>query len=633
MTRPPDDPGAPLPPDDPDTPAPAGVAPAPPSPGAADPASPAEGTPAAANGDRGAASAASAADGADGAAPAAIGPRPAAPLAVSAPAPRPSALRRYGPITGVLAVFALVAALSVISDDEGGGEPAAPEVADPTGELPDGVVTWSLAQQQDLDVTFPDTCDTETGRVAVPFFFRSECVADAEGDNGGATAPGVTGDTITVVAWLPNESDPVYGIIRQALGFDDSVDEIRETYEGLAEVFQDYYQTYGRTVELEFVEASGTMLDPVSARADAVQAAELDPFVVLGGPLLAGSWSEELHARDIACIACPAGEKPTSFGIQPNLSQIRDHVAAYVDAKLAGRPAEFAGADLQGEDRTFGLLYLAQSQSEVDSAGRMTEALADVGVDVAETVTFPLDPGRAQELAASAVARFEEAGVTTVITRADPISLPAFTREASEQGWFPEWFLAGYPFSDSSTFARGFDQEQWQHAFGISFLPPAAPPELNPAYQLYDWYHGEPPPADESLILTYPQVALLFTALGYAGPELTTESLRDGLFAVPPTPTAVTQPSVDYGTELWGREDYAGIDDMVEIWWDPDAEGVDETGNDGLGLYRYVDGGVRSMPEDYTSDVHLFDPDGAVTRITDPPEAEVPPDYPPPDGA
>jgi len=551
------------------------------------------------------------------------------------PAPRPGALRRYGPITAVLVVIALVVGISVVSggggdDDSEGGDDA---TAAPAGDLPDGVVTWSMAQDQDLDVTFPDTCDTETGRVAIPFFFRTECVADAEGDNGGATTDGVTGDTITVVAWLPNEDDPIYALVRQGLGFDDTLDEVRETYEGLVEIFQDHYQTYGRTVELEFVEASGSILDPVAARADAVAAAEFEPFAVLGGPLIGSTWGEELHDRGIVCIACPGGSdpEPSTFGITPDLSQIREHVAAYVSTKLVGQPAEFAGDDLADEERVFGLLYLAQGSSEEASAQRLVDRLDDEGVEVAETVTFPLDPGRAQELAASAIARMKDAGVTTVITRADPISMPAFAAEATAQEWFPEWVLAAYQFTDASTFGRTFDQEQWAHAFGISYLPPAARPEITPAYQLYEWYHGEPPPADESLILTYPQVVLFFTGVEYAGAELTVERFRDGLFAFPPTPRAVTQPSVDYGTELWGEDDYHGIDDMVELWWDAEAEGVDETGDEGTGLYRYVDGGARYMPGDYTDELKVFDPEGSVTEIIEPPAAEVPPDYPPPD--
>ncbi|HEX8805208.1 MAG TPA: hypothetical protein VF743_13470, partial [Acidimicrobiales bacterium] len=539
-------------------------------------------------------------------------------------------------ITAVLAVIAIVVAVSIVAggggdDDASDGQEG--EAAAPTGDLPDGVVTWSMAQDEGIDATFPDTCDTESGMVAIPFFFRTECVADAEGDNGGTTADGVTGDSIKVVAWLPNEDDPIYSIVRRGLGIDDSLDEIRETYEGLVQIFQDYYQTYGRTVDLEFLEASGSMLDGVSARADAVAAAEMHPFAVLGGPLLANTWTEELHARGITCLACPgtSDPAPTSFALQPSLGQIRQHVAAYVEAKLDGRPAEFAGDDLRDRERVFGMLYQAQTEDDEQSADRLEEELGDAGIEVADGETYPLDPGRAQELATSAISRMKEAGVTTVITRADPITLPVFTAEATKQDWYPEWVLAAYQFTDASTFGRTFDQDQWRHAFGISFLPPAAPPDITPAYRLYEWYHGEPPPADQSLILTYPQVALFFTGLEYAGPNLTVETFRDGLFAFPPTPRAVTQPSLDWGTELWGKDDYAGIDDMVEIWWDADAEGPDETGEEGRGLYRYVDGGRRYLPDEYTDELVVFDPDRAVTEITEPPESEIPPDYPPPD--
>jgi len=554
--------------------------------------------------------------------------------------PRGSPLRRYGPVVGVLVVIALIAAVAVVSsgggDDEGDDDDTATGTTTATpddGELPEGVVTWSMAQEQDLDVEFPDTCDTDEGKVAIPFFYRTECVANAD-DNGGATSDGVTGDEITVAVWLPNDSDPIFQIIREGLGFDDTVDEIRETYEGLVEIFQSYYQTYGRTVHLEFVEASGNSLDTVAARADAAGAIDLQPFAALGGPLLANTWTEELHANEVVCLFCPGTNdpEPTSFGLVPSVYQTRRHVVNYVSTKLAGKPAEFAGDDLKDEERVFGYLRMGISDSDESSAEKTTDALDEAGVEVAETVVYPLDPVGIQEHATSAVTKMKQAGVTTVLVEADPITLPAMTAEATKQDWFPEWVLSGFPFTDTSAFGRQMDQEQWAHAFGISYLPPASRPELSPAYQLYEWYFGEPPPADESLLLTYPSVVLLFTGLEFAGPNLTPETFQQALFAYPPTPRAVTQPSVDYGTEVWGRDDYGGIDDFVEVWWNPDAEGEDEAGNTAKGLYEYVDGGKRYYADEYTDELKVFDPDGAVTEITDPPEAEIPPDYPPPDG-
>jgi hypothetical protein len=550
--------------------------------------------------------------------------------------PRGSALRRFGPVVGVLVVIALVVVVAVVAgggdDEDGEAATGSTTTTAPVGELPEGVVTWSMAQDQDLDAEFPDTCDTDEGKVAIPFFYRTECVADVD-DNGGATSEGVTGDEIKVAVWLPNEADPIYQIIREGLGFDDTVDEIKETYEGLVEIFQSYYQTYGRTVRLEFVEASGNSLDTVAARADAAEAIEGQPFAALGGPLLANTWTEELHANRVVCLFCPgtSDPEPTSFGLVPSVYQTRRHVVSYVSTKLAGKPAEFAGDDLKDDERVFGYLRMGISDSDENSANRMTEALGDAGVDVAETVVYPLDPVGIQEHATSAVTKMKQAGVTTVLVEADPITLPAMTAEATKQGWFPEWVLAGFPFTDTSAFGRQMDQEQWAHAFGISYLPPASRPETNPAYQLYEWYFGEPPPAAGSLLLTYPSVALLFTGIEFAGPDLTPEHFQQALFAYPPTPRAITQPSVDYGTELWGRDDYGGIDDFVELWWNPDAEGEDELGNTAKGLYEYVDGGKRYYPDEYTDELKVFDPDGAVTEITDPPEAEIPPDYPSPD--
>ena len=63
---------------------------------------------------------------------------------------------------------------------------------DPETGLPYGVLYWDTA----VDLGIEDTidwgarCDTETGQLALPWFFRSNCMAPFEGDNGGATDRG-----------------------------------------------------------------------------------------------------------------------------------------------------------------------------------------------------------------------------------------------------------------------------------------------------------------------------------------------------------------------------------------------------------------------------------------------------------
>lgn len=550
--------------------------------------------------------------------------------------PGGSSLRRWGPIAAVMAVIAGIAGVSLLggtgSDETASTATTAPRPV----ERPDGAITWSMAQEQGLDVRFGDTCDTETGMVAIPFIFKTECFADVD-DNGGATAPGVTADTIKVVAWIPAEDDPVRALLLQRIGFDGTNDELREVYTRFVEIFQATYQTYGRTIELDFVEASGSVLDNTAARADAVRAADdLGAFAVLGGPIIGGAWTEELHARGVVCVGCPgiSEPEPTVFSIPPTSGQTRAHLTAYITGRLAGGKAEHAGDELRDQDRVFGHLALGLGTSDERSAERLREELSAGGVELAESILYPLDPGRAAELATAAVAKMQAAGVTTVLTQADPILLPAFTQEATKQGWFPEWVLGGSPFIDTTAFARTFDQQQWAHAFGISYFPPQVEPEANPPYQLYEWFHGEAPPVEGALplLLIHPQVTLFFTGLEYAGPALTATTFRDGLFTMPPTLRAVTQPSVSYGDHRWPAPDYAGIDDMVELWWDPEAEGLDEAGASGRGMYRYVEGGLRHLADEWAGDLAVFDEEGAITVIEEIPEDERPPDYPSPAG-
>ena len=68
--------------------------------------------------------------------------------------------------------------------------------------------------------------------------------------------------------------------------------------------------------------------------------------------------------------------------------------------------------------------------------------------------------------------------MTTVLFAGDPLTPGYLTKEATAQKYFPEWVVLGAAYSDTSLFGRGYDQQQWKHAFGVSSLyvpTPAAP--------------------------------------------------------------------------------------------------------------------------------------------------------------
>ncbi|MCI3948474.1 MAG: hypothetical protein K0R11_408, partial [Acidimicrobiales bacterium] len=176
-------------------------------------------------------------------------------------------LRRYGPLVAILAVLAIVAGVLVFAGGDDGDDETATDPGEEAGGEVEGVLSFQEAEEQGRldEVTFPEGCDEERGRVAIPSFFAPPCYADIEGDNGGATATGVTGDTIKVVAYIPIDDDPILGLITGSVGIEDTGDETAATYQGYRDLYQSYYQTYGREVELVEYRATGTALDEEAA--------------------------------------------------------------------------------------------------------------------------------------------------------------------------------------------------------------------------------------------------------------------------------------------------------------------------------------------------------------------------------
>ncbi len=555
-------------------------------------------------------------------------------------------LRRWGPIVAIVAIIAVVAGVVVAGggdDDEPDGSDGT-DTTEATGELPEGAITWAAADAEGNldDYTFEESCDMDTGKLSMPVLTQPDCFADVE-DNGGETAPGVTADTVKVVVYLAQENDIVLDFITGPINADDTNDQVREVYEVYTDMFNEVYQTYGRTVELEFLQASGASTDEVAARADAVKAMdEMGAFAVWGGPVLSNAWTEEIKARGGICIGCPtlADAAPAVFNITQSATQIRLQFAEYAAKKLLGKPAIYAGDEAFHEtERVFGSLYIdTGSQDSLDGAEESREILAENGIELKEQIGYELDPATLAEQATTAISRLKESGVTTVFIGGDPIAPKTFTEVATQQDYFPEWVLNGAALQDTTAFGRTYDQEQWSHAFGLSALAARVVNGKGSSENLYQWWAGEYPPADDTVGVLFPNPGMFFAGLQAAGPNLTVETFRDGMFfAGTPDDRYVTEQVITFGnTEVWpnlgdylSKEDYQGIDDMAELWWDPTVEGDDEIRKPGTGMYRAVDGGKRYLPGEWTDELKVFEEEGTSTLYDDLPEGEELPDVPP----
>ena len=115
--------------------------------------------------------------------------------------------------------------------------------------------------------------------------------------------------------------------------------------------------------------------------------------------------------------------------------------------------------------------------------------------------------------------------MTSVIFSGDPVAPQALTRAATAQHYFPEWIITGSELTDTAAFGRSYDQTQWAHAFGVSFM--AARTGVTGAIPLYKWWTGHDPPDPTGAALSMIDASLFFPVIQGVGPDLNGADLPD----------------------------------------------------------------------------------------------------------
>lgn len=482
-------------------------------------------------------------------------------------------------------------------------------------------------------------CDPATGRIKVPSLAAPNCVPVFSGSNGGATYQGVTDKEIIVAIRVNPNPDPAGTAIVRAAGNDDTQEQIRETRQQQVDYFQAHYETYGRKVKLVYFDMTGDPDDDAAARNDARKVAkEIKAFASWGG---SGAYKDELVANGVLCITCTASEPtenylkaaPFVWSTLMSSTQAYEHRAAYIGKRLCFRNAVYAGdAVYKTQQRKFGLLYY-ETESNEYKAGIdffVNELAKYKGCKIDDRQAYILEVAKAQEDADLMIARAKEKGITSLIFAGDPLMPIFLTKAANNQNYNPEWIVTGSALTDTAFFARTYDQIQWGRAFGVSMLAARAPKEVGDSWRLHVWHHGKTPPAAESYGVMWPAPWTFFTGVHLAGPNLNPGTFRNGMFSFKPVPSGITTIASSFGRQgLWPDDDYLQYDDMTEIWWDPQAPGKSETGGDGIGLYRYVEGGKRYLPNAWPdTEAKPFDKNGTVLIYDQLPPGDRYPDYP-----
>ena len=552
--------------------------------------------------------------------------------------------RRYLPFGAIVVVIALIIGIGIVASNGSDSGSNATSTTSGGGPAAAGPVTINDSNRTSVD--WGPSCDTARGTVAVPLTYAPPCVKPFPkgADNGGATAPGVTADTITIALYQA-QPDIVQQTAFQQAGSDEDLSTELRTVQQYVQFFEAHYETYGRHVKIVPVKASGAPDDEIAAKADALKVAtEIKAFASWGGPGQTAAYAEELASRGVMCIGDCMLAATDQFVKErndhvwltfPSVDQLTEHWSEFIRRELAGREARFAGSPvLRNQKRVFGIVRFDESFAGLDQIGAsFVKLLKRQGITMAAEAGYELDLTKAQENARLMITKMKAAHVTTVIFAGDPLTPSFLTQEATAQQYFPEWVVLGAAYTDTSLFGRTYDQRQWKHAFGVSSLPTPVVPTSDQLYTILVWQSGRGPEAKTFKVLV--QAPLIFyTALQLAGPNLTAQTFRDGLYRFPSGPTAATNLHLSWGDHhIWPRIDQFGSDDATQIWWNPDAAGVDEVGNQGKGMWEYSRRGKRYLPGQWpTGEPDVFRPATSVTGFATVPPEQQAPSYPSPAG-
>lgn len=458
------------------------------------------------------------------------------------------------------------------------------------------------------------------------------CDAFFDGDNGGRTAPGVTGDEVVVVLYndlgitgdltLPYSPDDEQ-LGHQASQGGEQTDLVR-TLKAQVRFFQDRFQTFDRRVRIVAVTSSGGITTPCASRRVEARVIERDydlfAVTLLGDGM--GCFIREMRAQGIPTYGSgrdisrsdlgPASGLAWSFW--PTLEDETDASAQFICDKLSGEAARFAlDPQLASSERRFGLLYPKNSQRGPESAiaaGRLLDQLEErCGIEWSIDGTTPLyiksfnNDGKSQ--AHNVMLDLKLKGVTTVICYCVPVAteltVAAFQAAATSIGYFPEWYWDTTSRMFRSVWNRTHGSRV-QASFGMTPEWDGGTIERRYPWRAFKSVDPAGTPNTRFNDDIYHSLLILFGAIQLAGPDLTTANAAAGLqtWAL----RSGRADSADGGFEVGKGQDRTAFHDRYLSWWfDPLGH---EPGMDARTGCVRTNGGIGSADGWDAGDADLF---------------------------
>ncbi|MHB8328418.1 MAG: type 1 periplasmic-binding domain-containing protein [Acidimicrobiales bacterium] len=394
-------------------------------------------------------------------------------------------------------------------------------------------------------VTTPGKVEACSGQaLQVPGDPYSPPCVTFSGSNGGATATGVSGNTITISARLTTDQSfqQTLATLAGAQLRDSNADNER-TIEALAQYFNTHYQFYGRKLAVKFFTGQGSLsaelqgYGQANAEVDANSAKSLGAFADITAesePYATALWQDGIMGFGDPYMPnyWHVQHAPYDWSLATDGTDLATDIANYAVQKLcpAGTPAAYAGGSLKNAPRKFAGIA-PQNELYQTSATTFKQIMEAHGCQVTN-FQYSLDLGTESQQAANLVAQLKAGGYTTIICGCDPIFPVYLSGQAAQQSYLPEFVEIGAALVDQDYVGQLYNQQFYSHAFGISPNEATVPYTQSIGYAAYKTVRSDEPSYFVNIIFL--QMEMLAIGIQMAGPNLTPASFQTGMYNYPP---------------------------------------------------------------------------------------------------
>lgn len=412
------------------------------------------------------------------------------------------------------------------------------------------------------------------------------CVAYFEGNNFGATHPGVTASEIRVLIYYDGSisgdppcqsyydlNEPTPADAGPQAAFNMAPFRIYQRY------FNDRFQTYNRKAHM-FLYHAHCDFSAESRLADAADNFRVvRPFAVLNFAYdYAPTYSQAMASRGVLIFgsafqhtaAFHRGHPGFVWGYRPTYEHQVDLYTSYLCKKVVPHRVSFGRQEDFGKVRKFGLLYTdTESFPDLQYVGELVRKKVEAcGGDIAVSRGMPY-ASRNDAYAAQNIAAFQDEKVTTLLWTG--LYESRQSQVATAVRYTPEILVMGqHDGSDnnSNISSQRSGQEFWNHAWAVTNYAREGPIREEVCAQAI--LDAEPQADEDAVFLGcfwYHHVFQLFVGIQVAGPRLTPANVEDGFRAIPAK--ASTSPKAP--ACFYEPNDFTCVKDAAAEWWDSEG--------------------------------------------------------------